>query len=807
VCIIVALFSYVYYCCFIFVCAAVAAIQMQQIGARILCTDETFRVAKYTENSVKAVATFMNEYGEYVNIRTVGETQHLTEENDGAQLLKFRNRLIRSREMETGEAAPSRTRDFVQHNISSDMSKPAYEKCAVDHIVTDNCCDKRNSILLKYFNPVSGYVGLDRYLSHSFFFLFIVQIIVHILHHHFIRMHALARVTKALKATASSALRKQFARNHAYAWIDTKHPLTLKDLELLKDYLKSMPKKNRPLLKTLDGREQELTDAKIDDKLTLKRVRDELPFEYKSLIRTFTWVSLNGLRQRIKHLESKKDGKRIFKKEIENMHRKIVDDDGKELETLEVKYDAFMKRWSSYNTMISKETHIASDNLRRHIVKGCLDRPPHMKDTDIFTPIERIRFTSKNGSEGVISRYRSVMCTSNLESKHKYLPTAVSGQSSKDMWAFRLMQHCGDVNSRIRIQRTRFLYDLVQLEKVNKLKLRSKDKRGELRRHWDVPFDQVESIADKRRSGRVSADPSFSPHFKWCEQHRYAISDAPIAMWMRKLAQKRKLNPDLFIPIDAVQQISLDSTRKSPQQSRISDNGERFLISHVDGFDDENLSASQSFGSAVIPDDISSYFNGTRSISHSLLQSELQKTKKRSKTITTTTTKSNKRSASSIDMEDLRQNKRVKSIRKGKQNNARSRSVGKQLHKAMFRSKPYVTQQQAQFIIDNLQPFCLDLYGSKNTKKMSGKQIEALISTKIHDVSRMCNNKMGMEQGFESPVDAKYLEDWWNNRCTHKSLDQISSQQDLIQLSQKILRDLKATDSQQPSHIDACVIS
>ena len=139
--------------------AAVAAIQMQQIGARILCTDETFKVAKHTDLSVKAVATFMNEYGEYVNIRSVGKT----EENDGAQLLKFRDRLIRIREMETGEDAPSRTRSCVEHNISSDKSEPAHEKCAVDHIVTDNCCDKRNSILLRYFNPVSGYVGLDRY--------------------------------------------------------------------------------------------------------------------------------------------------------------------------------------------------------------------------------------------------------------------------------------------------------------------------------------------------------------------------------------------------------------------------------------------------------------------------------------------------------------------------------------------------------------------------------------------------------------------------------------------------------------------
>ena len=74
-----------------------------------------------------------------------------------------------------------------------------------------------------------------------------------------------------------------------------------------------------------------------------------------------------------------------------------------------------------------------------------------MKDTDIFTPIEKIRFT-KNGFERTITRYRSVMCTSNLESKHKYLPTAVSRQSCNDMWAFRIMQHCGDTNSRIRIQ-------------------------------------------------------------------------------------------------------------------------------------------------------------------------------------------------------------------------------------------------------------------------------------------------------------------------------------------------------------------
>ena len=63
----------------------------------------------------------------------------------------------------------------------------------------------------------------------------------------------------------------------------------------------------------------------------------------------------------------------------------------------------------------------------------------------------------------------------------------------------------------------------------------------------------------------------------------------------------------------------------------------------------------------------------------------------------------------------------------------------------------------------------------------------------------MCNDKLGKEQGFTSPVNAKYLEDWWKNRCTHKSLDQINSHQDLIEFSQKILRDLKATDSQQPS--------
>ena len=51
----------------------------------------------------------------------------------------------------------------------------------------------------------------------------------------------------------------------------------------------------------------------------------------------------------------------------------------------------------------------------------------------------------------------------------------------------------------------------------------------------------------------------------------------------------------------------------------------------------------------------------------------------------------------------------------------------------------------------------------------------------------MCNDKLGKEQGFESPVNAKYLEAWWKNRCTHKSLDQINSQQDLIEFSQKIL--------------------
>ena len=355
--------------------------------------------------------------------------------------------------------------------------------------------------------------------------------------------------------------------------------------------------------------------------------------------------------------------------------------------------------------------------------------PCHMEDTDIFTPIETIPFI-QNGFQRTITRYRSVMCTSNLESKHKYLPTAVSGQSCKDMWAFRIMQHCGDTNSRIRIQRTRFLHSLKQVQKVNKLKLSSKDKSGEIRKHWDVPLDQVESIVDKRRSSRVAADPSFSPHFRWCEQHRYAISDPPLAMWMRKLAQERKFNPDLFIPIDAVQEIPLNSTRKSSQPSHI-DNGERFLLSHIDKSDDEVSSTSQSSRSGVIADDISSYLKGARSISHSLSQSELQSTKIRSKTITTTTTKSNKKR--SADMEDQRQNnnKRAKSIQKGKQNNARSRGVAKHLHKGMFRSKQYVTQQQAQFIINVLQPFCLDLYAPpKNTKKKSSKQIESDISKK-----------------------------------------------------------------------------
>ena len=135
-------------------------------------------------------------------------------------------------------------------------------------------------------------------------------------------------------------------------------------------------------------------------------------------------------------------------------------------------------------------------------------------------------------------------------------------------------------------------------------------------------------------------------------------------MWMRKLAQERKFNPDLFIPIDAVQEIPLNSTRKSSQPSHI-DNGERFLLSHIDKSDDEVSSTSQSSRSGVIADDISSYLKGARSISHSLSQSELQSTKIRSKTITTTTTKSNKKRSS--DMEDQRRqnnNKRAKSIQK-----------------------------------------------------------------------------------------------------------------------------------------------
>ena len=91
---------------------------------------------------------------------------------------------------------------------------------------------------------------------------------------------------------------------------------------------------------------------------------------------------------------------------------------------------------------------------------------------------------------------------------------------------------------------------------------------------------------------------------------------------------------------------------------------------------------------------------------------------------------------------------------------------------------------------------------------MSTKQIESLISTRIQTVAEMCNDKVGNERGFESPVDAKYLADWWNNRCTHKSLDQITSQQDLIEFSQKILRDLKPnTGSQQSSPFTPCVIS
>ena len=39
----------------------------------------------------------------------------------------------------------------------------------------------------------------------------------------------------------------------------------------------------------------------------------------------------------------------------------------------------------SIKSMISKETTDAIENLRKHIVKGCLDRPCHMKDTDILS--------------------------------------------------------------------------------------------------------------------------------------------------------------------------------------------------------------------------------------------------------------------------------------------------------------------------------------------------------------------------------------------------------------------------------------
>ena len=69
----------------------------------------------------------------------------------------------------------------------------------------------------------------------------------------------------------------------------------------------------------------------------------------KSLIRTFTWVSEHGLRQRIQYLQNKKDGQRIFANQINNMQRKITPDDNtKEQEILEKKYDAFTKRWLEY---------------------------------------------------------------------------------------------------------------------------------------------------------------------------------------------------------------------------------------------------------------------------------------------------------------------------------------------------------------------------------------------------------------------------------------------------------------------------
>lgn len=70
----------------------------------------------------------------------------------------------------------------------------------------------------------------------------------------------------------------------------------------------------------------------------------------KSLIRTFTWVSdEHGLRQRIQYLQNKKDGQRIFANQINNMQRKITPDDNtKEQEILEKKYDAFTERWLEY---------------------------------------------------------------------------------------------------------------------------------------------------------------------------------------------------------------------------------------------------------------------------------------------------------------------------------------------------------------------------------------------------------------------------------------------------------------------------